>query len=117
VQEVAAVGLGEESALKRGFRTITALSSVPAELQARRIAKVIAEEATGRVIGVQLVGPGSVEAIHTATLALHAGVTLDELAHPAWLDGTMCGALATAAAATGRGPLSESTVPIVGGED
>lgn len=117
IPEIAAVGLREETARDRGFQCVAALHRISLGSNVERIAKIVAEPATGRLMGVQLAGRGSLEAIQAATLALHAGMTLDELGHSGWLDDTMFEVLAAWATIAGYEPWPESTKPIVGGQE
>jgi NADPH-dependent 2,4-dienoyl-CoA reductase/sulfur reductase-like enzyme len=87
--EVAATGLDEREATEGGFHPASTLiwgnalaGSMPAN---RRLGlKLIADRASGRLLGAQAVGEmGAVSRVNTLSAALWAGLTLDDVA---WLD-------------------------------
>jgi dihydrolipoamide dehydrogenase len=59
------------------FRTL-AKAQVLGELAGE--AKIVAEDSTGRVVGVHLIGPHATDLIGEGTLAVQTGRTVDELA-------------------------------------
>ncbi|MCY0886742.1 MAG: mercury(II) reductase, partial [Firmicutes bacterium] len=83
---VAAVGWGERQARAAGLEVVTA--TVPLEAVARAqvnragpgFIRMVAEAAGGRIRGVEMVGPEAGEVIYAATLAVKAGLTVDDLA-------------------------------------
>jgi dihydrolipoamide dehydrogenase len=84
--EIATVGLTEAQAVEQGlavrtasvlFRTL-AKAQVLGELAGE--AKIVAEESTGRVLGVHLIGAHATDLIGEGTLAVQTGRTIDELA-------------------------------------
>jgi NADPH-dependent 2,4-dienoyl-CoA reductase/sulfur reductase-like enzyme len=87
--EVAATGLDEREALQSGFHPESVLiwgqaiaGSMPAN--SKLGLKLIADRATGRLLGAQAVGAmGAVSRINTLSAALWAGLTLDDAG---WLD-------------------------------
>ncbi len=61
--------------------------------------KVVADESSGRVLGVHVVGHGAADLIGEASLALRMGATLDDLAatihvHPTFSEGLLEAAMA-----------------------
>jgi len=84
--QVATVGLSEAEAHLEGIetdsRTLT-LDSVPralANFDTRGFIRLVIEEGSRRLIGVQAVAPQAGELIQTAALAIRAGMTVEELA-------------------------------------
>ena len=84
--EVATVGLSEAAAARAGLeveaRTLP-LAHVPRGLVNADLHggfKLVAERASGRLVGVQIVAPGAGEVIQAAALALRARLTVDEVA-------------------------------------
>jgi dihydrolipoyl dehydrogenase len=85
--EAAGVGLTEAEAVSRGFTVRVA--SVPYLLSGRFVAengtsapglaKIVADEPTGRALGIHLVGPYATENIWGAAVALETESTLDDL--------------------------------------
>lgn len=82
---VAMVGLTEAGAQERGKpvrTTLLPLSSVPRALvngQTRGAVKLVAEEGTGRILGVGMVGENAGEVIYAATLAVRYGLSISNL--------------------------------------
>ncbi len=84
--QVATVGLSEVEAHAQGLetdsRTLT-LDNVPRALvnfDTRGFIKLVIEEGSRRLVGVQAVAPEAGELIQAAALAIHARMTVDELA-------------------------------------
>ncbi len=84
--QVATLGLSEAEARLKGFetdsRTLT-LDNVPralANFDTRGFIKIVAEAGSGRILGVQAVTPEAGELIQTAAIAIHAGMTVHDLA-------------------------------------
>ncbi len=84
--QLATVGLGEQAARAAGHevevRTLP-LDQVPRALAARDtrgFVRMVAERASGRLLGVQILAPEGADSIQTATLALEAGWTVSRLA-------------------------------------
>jgi len=83
--EVAAVGLTEEQAKAAGLKVRTSLLEfhwVPRawlSLDERGIIKMVAEEGSGRILGVHMVAPHAGELIHEATLAIKHRLTIQDL--------------------------------------
>ena len=80
------MGLTEEQARQQGLdpesRTLT-LDNVPralANFDTRGFIKLVAEKRGGRLLGVQILAPEAGEMIQTAALALHARLTIHDLA-------------------------------------
>lgn len=84
--QVASVGLTETAALDRGLRIKTAtldLSYVPRALAARDtrgLIKLVAEVASGKLVGAHILAPEGADSIQTAALAIKTGLTVDVLA-------------------------------------
>ena len=84
--QVATVGLSEHEARDAGIatdsRTLT-LDNVPralANFDTRGFIKLVVEQGSGRLLGVQAVAPAAGELIQTAALAIRAGMTVQDLA-------------------------------------
>ncbi|TAL71912.1 MAG: mercury(II) reductase [Rhodanobacter sp.] len=84
--QVATVGLSEQAARQAGFetdsRTLT-LDNVPralANFDTRGFIKLVAEARSGRLLGVQAVAEQAGELIQSAALAIHTGMTVEDLA-------------------------------------
>ncbi|HEY3326673.1 MAG TPA: mercury(II) reductase [Novimethylophilus sp.] len=85
--QIATVGLSEAEAHLKGIetdsRTLT-LDNVPralANFDTRGFIKLVAESGSGRLLGVQAVTPEAGEIIQTAAIAIHARMTVHELAN------------------------------------
>ncbi len=84
--QVATVGYSEVTARHEGIQTdsrMLTLDNVPrarANFDTRGFIKLVAEAASGRLIGVQAVAAGAGELIQTAALAIRARMTVHELA-------------------------------------
>jgi NADPH-dependent 2,4-dienoyl-CoA reductase/sulfur reductase-like enzyme/rhodanese-related sulfurtransferase len=79
-----ATGLSERAARDAGFDPVCVLSAAPDKpgfMGAKLlVVKMVAERATGKLLGVQCVGPGDVsKRIATAAMALHGKLTVGEL--------------------------------------
>lgn len=83
---VAAVGMTEEEALSRGHQCecrVLTLEHVPralVERDLRGVVKLVAEEDTGRLLGVHMVAEGAGDVALAATYALKARLTVAEVA-------------------------------------
>lgn len=84
--QIATVGLSEQAALRAGIeidcRTLT-LDNVPralANFDTRGFIKLVAEAHSGRLLGVQAVAGQAGELIQAAALAIHNGMTVEDLA-------------------------------------
>jgi dihydrolipoamide dehydrogenase len=79
--EVAAVGLSLEEATARGIAATVgkfaflANGKAQAQGEAAGFVKVVAETGTGRLLGVQIIGPGASDLIAEAALAIKNGLT------------------------------------------
>jgi len=84
--QVGSVGHDEAEAEAAGIRVTSRrlpLDQVPralANFDTRGFVRLIAETATGRILGARVVAPGAGEVIETAALAIRAGMTVDALA-------------------------------------
>ncbi|MGY4706541.1 dihydrolipoyl dehydrogenase [Candidatus Bipolaricaulota sp. J31] len=82
--EIATVGLSEPEARERGHEVaigrfpFTASGRAITLGDSRGLVKVIAERGSKRILGVGIVGPWASELIGEASLAIHAGMTLEE---------------------------------------
>jgi len=85
--EVAATGLTEEEAVKYGFQPASTLIwglpvGRPMARGEKLGVKLIADRATGRLLGGQCIGEkGAVQRINSLSVALFAGMTLDEVSY------------------------------------
>ncbi|BAU27138.1 dihydrolipoamide dehydrogenase [Aneurinibacillus soli] len=98
--EMASVGLTEDQAKAEGYNVKTGRFSFGANGRALSVnetdgfVKVVADEADGRVLGVQIVGPEASDLIAEAGLAIEMGATLEDIAltihaHPTLAEVTM----------------------------
>jgi mercuric reductase len=84
--QVASVGLTEAQARAAGHQVMTSvlpLSAVPRALAARDtrgLIKMVANEATRKLLGAHILAPEGVDSIQTAALAIRQGLTIDDLA-------------------------------------
>ncbi len=84
---LAAVGLTDAQAVAAGVECtcrVLPLAHVPRAIvtrDARGVIKIVAEAATGRVVGIHIAAPNAGEVILAATYALQAGMTTDQLAN------------------------------------
>src|SRR6266849_4634298 len=103
--EIAHVGLGEKDAKERGLEVkvgrfpFAAAGRALTLGQTEGLVKVVADAASGRMLGVHIIGPRATDLIAEATLAVQNGLTLDQLdltmhAHPTLPEAIMEAALA-----------------------
>jgi dihydrolipoamide dehydrogenase len=103
--EIAHVGLGEKEAQDRGVEVkvgrfpFAAAGRALTLGQTEGFVKVVADGASGRLLGVHIIGPRATDLIAEATLAVQNGLTLDQLdltmhAHPTLPEAIMEAALA-----------------------
>jgi dihydrolipoamide dehydrogenase len=103
--EIAHVGLGEKEAKDRGLEVkvgrfpFAAAGRALTLGQTEGFVKVVADAATGRLLGVHIIGPRATDLIAEATLAVQNGITLEQLdltmhAHPTLPEAIMEAALA-----------------------
>jgi dihydrolipoamide dehydrogenase len=103
--EIAHVGLGEKEARDRGLEVkvgrfpFAAAGRALTLGQTEGFVKVVADAASGRMLGVHIIGPRATDLIAEATLAVQNGLTLDQLdltmhAHPTLPEAMMEAALA-----------------------
>jgi len=103
--EIAHVGLGEKEAKDKGLevrvgRFPFAASGRALTLgQSEGFVKVIADASSGKLLGAHIIGPRATDLIAEATLAIHNGLTLEQLdltihAHPTLPESLMEAALA-----------------------
>ena len=84
--QVASVGLTEAGAREHGVKVKTAilpLTYLPRALAARDtrgLIKLVADEATDRLVGAHILAPEGCDSIQTATLAIKHGLTTKQLA-------------------------------------
>ena len=89
--EIAYVGMSESQAKERGIETKTGMFGFPANARALTLddaegfVKTVAEKSSGRLLGVQMVGPHVSDLIAEAALALEMGAVAEDLSltiHP-----------------------------------
>ena len=101
--QVATVGLTEAAARARGLDVRTSmirLDQVPRALAARDtrgLAKLVAEQTTGRLLGAHMLAPEAGDSIQTAALAIKQGMSVTDLAETVFPYLTMVEALKLAA--------------------
>ncbi|HOO63853.1 MAG TPA: NAD(P)/FAD-dependent oxidoreductase, partial [Synergistaceae bacterium] len=85
--EIAAVGLTEEEALARGEEIVTAKAYFAANGMAlaknasEGFCKVVASKASGKILGVHIMGPHASDLIGEAALAIHHNLTVRDVAY------------------------------------
>ena len=103
--QIATVGLAEAEAVQRGHRCdcrTVAMSHVPragAVRDTRGFVKMVADAASGKVLGVTMVGRDGGEVIHEAAMGLQLGATIKDFAGLIHVYPTMAEALKIAALA------------------
>jgi pyruvate/2-oxoglutarate dehydrogenase complex dihydrolipoamide dehydrogenase (E3) component len=86
IPALAQVGLTEEAARQRGGRVtigrapFTDSSAADIRAETEGLVKAVVDEATGRLLGVHVLGPEAEDLIHIAAVAMRAGLTRDDLA-------------------------------------
>lgn len=109
--EVASVGLTEAKARRAGHAVITGMFPLAASGRAvlsgteRGLVKVVAEEGSGRLLGVHMAGTHLGELLAEGVLALELGATLDDLASVVRTHPTLSEALGEAALTAYGGAL------------
>lgn len=96
---LAQVGLTEAEAHRRGLRVT--VSRTPFESndaadvrgETEGLVKVVAEEGSGRLLGVHILGPEAEDLIHIAAVAMRGGLTRQDLAAMHYVFPTLGGAL------------------------
>ncbi len=93
-EQVQAVGQDSSIALKIGRFRYASLGKAQAIGEATGLFKVIAESATGRILGVHIVGAHAADLVHEAALAMQVGATVTQMAemihaHPTLAEGMM----------------------------
>jgi len=108
--EVAAVGKSEAEARAAGLDPVVAVKQLPATFRGwlhgtgnDGVIKLIADRATGSLVGATSVGPNGGEMLGMLTLAVHAAVPLAELRTMIYAFPTFHGAIGEAIGAYGRG--------------
>lgn len=82
---IAAVGLSEEKARKRGLKFSVNSQDTSGWYSSRRVgekysaSKVLVQADTGRILGAHLLGPSADELINIFALAIRRGLTADDL--------------------------------------
>jgi dihydrolipoamide dehydrogenase len=103
--EVAGVGLTEEGAaaagitVKAGRFPFSALGKAVAEGDAQGFVKVVCDAESGVIVGGTIVGRGASDLIHEIALAVHARLTVDDLASAVHAHPTLAEAVMEAAEA------------------
>jgi len=89
--EISGVGLTEKQAVEAGYRvkktrfSFAALGRAMAVGETEGFVRIVSEERSGVVLGVQIVGPEASDLISEASLAIEMGATVEDLAltiHP-----------------------------------
>lgn len=101
--EVASVGLTEAKARERGLAVATsqvmfrAIGKAVASGEMEGLCKIVAEEGTGRLVGVHIIGPHATELIAEAGVALRLGATAQDIARSVHAHPTLAEVLMQAA--------------------
>jgi len=84
--EIASVGLKEAEAAEAGYEVatskfqFTALGKAMIIGETTGFVKIVADKKTEKVLGVSMVGPEVTDLIHEMVLAIHSGVTVNQIA-------------------------------------
>ena len=111
IPEVAAVGLTEAEAVKAGYQVktsrfpLTANGRAMALGQAQGFIKLVADAASGRILGMHLMAPHATELITQGTLMVDAKLPLAELERVVFPHPTISEAIAEALQGIGHRPL------------
>lgn len=109
--EVAAVGLTQEEATKRGLLVKASQFPFKANSRARctgedeGFVKLISDAASGRLLGAHIIGPNASELIAEAVLALRLQATVAQIAETSHAHPTLAEAIKEAALAAGPGAI------------
>lgn len=109
--EVASVGLTEEEAKDMGLKPVNGTFYFRNNPRARcshdtdGLVKVIGDSASGRLIGMHIVGPHASELIGEGVMAIEKKATLEDLARASHAHPTLCEAIKDAALAALRRPI------------
>lgn len=99
IPAVAQVGLTEEAARRQGYRVAVGRapfedsSAAGVRGETEGLVKVVLDEATGRLLGAHIVGPGAEDLIHVAAVALRGGLTREALAGMHYVFPTLAGSV------------------------
>lgn len=99
IPALAQVGLTEEAARRRGDRVTVGRapfadsSAAGVRGETEGFVKAVIEEATGRVLGVHILGPGAEDLIHVAAVAMQGGLTRHALADMHYVFPTLAGSV------------------------
>lgn len=99
IPAVAQVGLTEAAARAQGHRVAVGRalfadsSAAGVRAETHGLVKAVVDEATGRLLGAHIVGPGAEELIHIAAVALRGGLTREALAGMHYVFPTLAGSL------------------------
>jgi pyruvate/2-oxoglutarate dehydrogenase complex dihydrolipoamide dehydrogenase (E3) component len=99
IPALAQVGLTEQEARARQLRfTVSRApfedsSAAAIRREGHGLVKVLAEDPTGRLLGVHILGPGAEDLIHIAAVALRAGMTRRDLAAMHYAFPTLAGSV------------------------
>lgn len=83
---IASVGLTDTQASRAGYACecrVLPLTYVPRALvnrDTRGLVKIVAEQGSGRILGIHMIADGAAEAIQAAVYALHSGMTTTQMA-------------------------------------
>lgn len=103
--QIATVGLTDEQAQARGLACecrVVEMSQIPraaAVWKTEGLIKMVAEQRSGRLVGVHMLGESAAEVIHEAALAIRFGATIDDLIDQVHVYPTMAEAIKVAALA------------------
>lgn len=109
--EVAAAGLTESEANAFGLKPIVGVFNFKGNPRARcsndteGLVKIIGDEASGRLLGLHIIGPHASELIGEGVIALEKGATIEEIANASHAHPTLCEAIKDAALAALKRPI------------
>ncbi|MBN2711467.1 MAG: dihydrolipoyl dehydrogenase [Planctomycetes bacterium] len=85
--EIGQVGISEAQAVEKGLKvkssrfSFQALGKAHAMGETAGFFKIVAEEESGKILGVHIIGPHASDIIGEAAVAMEAGFTVEQLAH------------------------------------
>jgi pyruvate/2-oxoglutarate dehydrogenase complex dihydrolipoamide dehydrogenase (E3) component len=121
--EVGSVGLSEAAARAAGHEVVVVLKQLSSTFRGwlhrsgEGIIKLVANRASGTLLGATVVGPGCGEVLGMLTLAVHAGVTVSTMQSMIYAFPTFHGGVGEAIGAYGRGLSTVIDPPYRGFED
>lgn len=101
--EIGSVGLSEQKAVEQGLMVSTGrfdlrgLGKAQAMGELTGLAKIVADRATGRLLGVHIIGAHASDMVHEAAVLLRQGASVDAISHTVHAHPTLSEAILEAA--------------------